>query len=144
FGQTEMSGMICQSVRGDTMERRTQTVGKPLGPAEVRITDTRTDETLPIDTIGEICMRSANVMLDYFANPEATARAIDAEGWSRTGELGTVRTDGYLTITGRSKDMLIRGGENIYPREIEDELSAHPSVSSAAVFGIPDEKWGEQ
>lgn len=144
FGQTEMGGMICQSVRNDSMEHVTQTVGTPLGPVEVRIVDTETGETLPIDTIGEICLRGANVLMDYYGNPEATRQSIDPDGWFHTGDLGTVRADHYLTITGRSKDMLIRGGENIYPREIEDELLAHPGVSDAAVFGVPDRKWGEQ
>ncbi len=144
FGQTEMSGMICSTVRGDTVEHVTQTVGKPLGPTEVRIVDTATGEVLPVDTIGEICLRNANVLQDYYKNPTATAEAIEPDGWFHTGDLGTVRADGYLTITGRSKDMLIRGGENIYPREIEDQLLAHPAVSDTAVFGVPDDRWGEQ
>ena len=144
FGQTEMGGMICQTVRNDSIEHVTQTVGTPLGPVEARIADTETGETLPIDTIGEICLRGANVLMDYFGNPDATSQAIDQDGWFHTGDLGTVRADRYLTITGRAKDMLIRGGENIYPREIEDELLAHPAVSDAAVFGVPDPKWGEQ
>ena len=144
FGQTEMGGMICQTVRNDTIEHVTQTVGAPLGPVEVRIADPETGATLSTDMIGEICLRGANVLMDYFGNPEATSQAVEPDGWFHTGDLGTVRSDRYLTITGRAKDMLIRGGENIYPREIEDELLAHPYVSDAAVFGVPDAKWGEQ
>ncbi|MEJ7935013.1 AMP-binding protein [Sphingobium sp. AN558] len=144
FGQTEMSGMICSTVRGDSVEHVSRTVGTPLGPTEVRIVDTASGAILPVDTIGEICLRSACVLQDYYKNPTATAEAIEPDGWFHTGDLGTVRADGYLTITGRSKDMLIRGGENIYPREIEDQLLEHPAVSDTAVFGVPDERWGEQ
>lgn len=144
FGQTEMSGMICQTLRGDTVEHVTQTVGTPLGPTEVKIADVQTGETLPIDTVGEICLRSPCVLQDYYGNDQATHDAIDPDGWFHTGDLGTVRADHYLTITGRSKDMLIRGGENIYPREIEDQLLIHPAISNVAVFGIPDHHWGEQ
>ncbi|WP_340317987.1 AMP-binding protein [Rhizorhabdus argentea] len=144
FGQTEMSGMICQTKRGDSVEHVTQTVGAPLGPTEVKIVDPQSGETLPVDRIGEICLRSSGVLQDYYGNAQATAEAIDPDGWFHTGDLGTVRTDRYLTITGRSKDMLIRGGENIYPREIEDELLAHPAISNVAVFGVPDAHWGEQ
>lgn len=144
FGQTEMSGMICSTVRGDTVEHVTQTVGTPLGSTEVRIVDPATREVLPIDTIGEICLRSSGVLQDYYKNPQATEEAIEPDGWFHTGDLGTVRADGYLTITGRAKDMLIRGGENIYPREIEDQLLEHHAVSDCAVFGVPDAHWGEQ
>lgn len=144
FGQTEMSGMICQTVRGDTVDHVTQTVGTPLGPTEVKIADVQTGETLPIDTIGEICLRSPCVLQDYYGNDQATRDAIDPDGWFHTGDLGTVRADRYLTITGRSKDMLIRGGENIYPREIEDQLLIHSAISNVAVFGVPDAHWGEQ
>jgi fatty-acyl-CoA synthase len=144
FGQTEMSGMICQSGRPDTIEHTTETVGTPLGPVEVRITDPATGAILPVNTVGEICLRGFGVLLDYYGNHDATAASIERDGWFHTGDLGTVRPDGYLTITGRLKDMLIRGGENIYPREIEDALLGHPDVSDVAVFGVPDPRWGEQ
>ena len=144
YGQTEMSGMICQTFRGDSLEHVAETVGFPLGPTEVRISAPGSQEALPVGAVGEICYRSFGVFAGYHGNQKATAEAIEPDGWFRTGDLGTMRSDGYLTITGRLKDMLIRGGENIYPREIEDVLMEHPAVVETAVFGIPDVEWGEQ
>ena len=144
YGQTEMSGMICQTFRGDSLEHISETVGFPLGPTEVRISAQGSQEALPVGTVGEICFRSYGVFAGYHGNEKATAEAIEPDGWFRTGDLGTMRSDGYLTITGRLKDMLIRGGENIYPREIEDVLMEHPAVVETAVFGVPDVQWGEQ
>ena len=144
FGQTEMSGVICQTVRGDTLEHRTGTVGKPYPQTDVRIADPKTGQTLQLGEVGEICLRSYAKLIEYFDMPEATANTIDADGWLHTGDMGTLGEDGYLTITGRLKEMIIRGGENIYPREVEDFLVTHPGIADVAVFGIPDERWGEQ
>lgn len=144
FGQTEMSGVICQTVRGDTLDHRTSTVGKPYPQTDVRIADPNSGQTLKIGEVGEICLRSFAKLIEYFDMPEATAKTIDADGWLHTGDMGTMSGDGYLTITGRLKEMIIRGGENIYPREVEDFLVTHPSIADVAVFGIPDETWGEQ
>jgi fatty-acyl-CoA synthase len=94
--------------------------------------------------VGEICVRTRCRMIEYYAMPEKTREAVDSEGWLHTGDLGQMRPDGYVQVTGRLKDMIIRGGENIYPREIEDHLAEHPAVAQSAVFGLPDAKWGEQ
>ena len=144
FGQTEASGTLCVTRPGDDIERITQTVGTPLPLSEIKIASQGTGELLPVGEIGEICLRSRCVMLEYFDMPEQTATALDPEGWLHTGDMGYMRADGYIQITGRLKEMIIRGGENIYPREVEDRLVEHPAVSQAAVFGVPDETWGEQ
>lgn len=144
YGQTEMSGVICHSLKGDTMEHRTSTVGMPYPHTEVRIVDPETGKVLGIDEVGEICLKGYAVFIEYFEQPEATAETIDAGGFNHTGDMGTLRGDGYLTITGRRKEMIIRGGENIYPREVEDFLMSHPDIADIAVFGIPDDRWGEQ
>jgi fatty-acyl-CoA synthase len=129
FGQTELHGVISQTRLDDTPEDQSQTIGRPLPRVEVKITDTDTGEVLPVGRQGEICARGYQTMLGYFGMPEQTAAALDGDGWLHTGDLGTLDERGYLTITGRMKDMIIRGGENIYPREIEDVVSAHPAVS---------------
>jgi fatty-acyl-CoA synthase len=144
FGQTEMSGVICQSMRNDTDHHRSLTVGIPYVHTEARIADRVTNATLPLGEIGEICLRGYATLIEYFDMPEATAGSFDAEGWFHTGDMGTMEPDGYMTITGRLKEMVIRGGENIYPREVEDVLVTHPAIADAAIFGVPDEKWGEQ
>jgi fatty-acyl-CoA synthase len=110
---------------------------------EVKITDVLTGETLPIGEQGELCARGYFVMKGYDDEPEATERTIDQDGWLHTGDLAVMRPDGYLNITGRARDMIIRGGENIYPREVENLLYTHPKVADAQVLGIPDEKLGE-
>jgi fatty-acyl-CoA synthase len=143
FGQTETSGAVCLSKRKDTLEHRTATIGYPLGGVELRITDPETNRTRAIGEIGEICIRGSPAMLGYYNMPEATEAAIDADGWLHTGDLGTLRADGYPQITGRLKDMIIRGASNIYPRELEDVLNEHPSIAESAVFGIPEPKYGE-
>jgi fatty-acyl-CoA synthase len=143
FGQTETSGAVCLSKRKDSLEHRTSTIGYPLGGVELRITDPDTNKTRSIGEIGEICIRGSPAMLGYYNMPEATAAAIDADGWLHTGDLGTLRPDGYPQITGRLKDMIIRGASNIYPRELEDILNEHPSIAESAVFGIPEPKYGE-
>jgi len=143
FGQTEMHGVISQTATTDSPEDQSRTIGRPLPQAEVRIVDPATDETLPIGASGEICVRGYQTMDSYFELPDATAAAITAEGWLHSGDLGAMDERGYLTITGRLKDMIIRGGVNIYPREIEDLLASHPKVAEAAVLGVAHPTWGE-
>jgi fatty-acyl-CoA synthase len=143
FGQTESSGAVCLSRRKDSMEHRTSTIGYPLGGVELRIADSETNETLAIGDIGEICIRGSPAMIGYYNMPDATAAALDAEGWLHTGDLGSLRDDGYPQITGRLKDLIIRGGSNIYPRELEDLLNEHAAIAESAVFGIPEPKYGE-
>jgi fatty-acyl-CoA synthase len=143
YGQTEASPGITFSGKEDTLELRTTTIGKPMANTEVQIADVLTGETLPIGEQGELCARGYFVMKGYDDDPEATARAVDQHGWLHTGDLAVMRPDGYLNITGRAKDMIIRGGENIYPREIENLLYTHPKVADAQVLGIPDEMLGE-
>ncbi len=144
FGQTEAGGCMCLTRRGDDPEKVTQSVGTPLPLSEMKIIAPERGTVVPIGEIGEICVRTRCRMIEYFRMPEKTRETIDDEGWVHTGDLGLMRDDGYLQVTGRLKDMIIRGGENIYPREIEDALADHPAVAQAAVFGIADEKWGEQ
>jgi len=144
YGQTEMSGMICQTTRSDTIEHKSLTVGFPLGPTEVKISQPENGEPVRAGEVGEICYRSFAVLAHYHQNDQATRESIQSDGWFRTGDLGTLRSDGYLTITGRIKDMVITGGENIYPRQIEDELISHPGVAEVAVFGVPHPSWGEE
>ena len=143
FGQTEASPLITQVCPDDPAELRATTVGRALPRTEVKIVDPATGATVPHGTIGEICARGYLVMRGYFDNPEATAAAIDAEGWLHTGDLATMDAEGYCRIEGRLKDMIIRGGENIYPAEIEAVLIAHHAVVDVSVVGIPDETWGE-
>lgn len=144
FGQTELHGVITTTHPSDSPEDQSKTVGQFLPQAEVKIVDVDTGEVVPIGEQGEICARGYQTMIEYFEMPEATEMTLEADGWLHTGDLGSMDDRGYLRITGRSKDMIIRGGVNIYPREIEDLLSEHPGVSSAVVVGVPDETWGEQ
>ncbi|MBP6822660.1 MAG: AMP-binding protein [Acidobacteria bacterium] len=144
YGLTEASPGITQTRRDDTLEHRTQTVGEVLPEMEVKIIDPATGETLGVDQHGELCVRGYNVMLGYYNNPEATAKAIDADGWLRTGDQATLDTEGYVRITGRIKDLIIRGGENISPKEIEDHLRQHPAVSDVYVYAIKSEFFGEE
>jgi len=143
FAQTEASPCITQTRLDDSPEDRARTLGRPHPNVEVMIADPATGEAVPPGTIGEILARGYNVMTGYFDNPGATAEAIDA-GWLHTGDLGSADERGYYKIEGRVKEMIIRGGENIYPREIEEVLFAHPAVADVAVVGVPDEHWGEQ
>jgi fatty-acyl-CoA synthase len=143
FGTTECSPLVTQ-VRPDAPpERRAETLGTPLPQTEIKVADLLTGEPVPPGEAGELCARGYLVMRGYHDAPEATAEAIDADGWYHTGDLGSMDATGYLRIEGRVKDMIIRGGENIYPREIEDVLFAHPAVAEVAVVGVPDEKWGD-
>lgn len=144
FGQTEASPLITQVRPEDPPAIRATTVGQPLPQTEVKIVDPTGGAIVPPGTVGEICARGYLVMRGYFDNPEATAAAIDAEGWLHTGDLGTMDAGGYCRVEGRLKEMIIRGGENIYPREIEAVLFEHPAVSEAAVVGIPEAYWGEE
>ncbi len=144
YGQTETSPVLTQSVTTDPIEMRVETVGRPLPGIEVKIINHETGETLDDNQQGELCARGHCTMKGYYKNPEATSHTIDKDGWVHTGDLAVRRADGCYKITGRLKDMIIRGGENIYPREIEEFLFTHPAVSQAAVVGVPDPKYGEE
>ncbi len=144
YGQTEASPGCTQTTTDDTLERRVTTVGRVLPYVEARIADPETGETLPPNTPGEFLARGYNVMKGYYNMPEATAQAIDKDGWLHTGDLASMDEEGYFKITGRIKDMIIRGGENIYPKEIEDFLYTHDSVSDVQVIAIPSRKYGEE
>ena len=144
YGETEASPLTHLTTPEDSLERRTLTVGRNLPHQEAKIVDTTTGQTVPLGEVGEICFRGYHLMRAYANNPEATAKAIDPQGWLHSGDLGVMDEDGYLSITGRLKEMIIRGGENIYPREIEDFIFTHPKVAAVAVFGIPDEFFGEE
>lgn len=144
YGMTETSPVSTQTRTDDSLDRRVSTVGR-VGPhLEVKIVDPATGETLPRGEAGEFCTKGYSVMLGYWEEPEKTAEALDAEGWMKTGDIGVMDSDGYLQITGRIKDMVIRGGENIYPREIEEFLYTHPDILDAQVIGVPDAKYGEE
>lgn len=144
YGQTEASPITHLTSREDSLERRTETVGKNLPHQEVKIIDIDSGELVSLGEAGEICFRGYHVMQGYYADSEATAKAIDKEGWLHSGDLGSMDEEGYLKITGRLKDLVIRGGENIYPREIEDTIFSHPKVVEVAVFGLPDDFYGEE
>lgn len=143
YGQTELSPIVSQTSFEDREDKRVHTVGKPLWNVEVRIADPVTSELLPLESEGEIQVRGYQTMIEYFDKPEETQETITNDGWLRTGDLGKMDSSGYLQVTGRLKDMIIRGGENIYPVEIEACLIRHPDVTDVAVFGVADPKWGE-
>lgn len=143
FGQTECSPVCLMTWTTDTLRDKSETLGTAMPHTEIKIIDPDTGKVLPIGEIGEICTRGYHIMTGYFENEKATGAAIDAEGWLHTGDLGAMDGRGYCTIEGRIKDMIIRGGENIYPRELEELLFKHPSVGDVAVIGLPDERWGE-
>jgi fatty-acyl-CoA synthase len=144
YGETEASPITHLTTRDDTLERRTETVGKSLPHQEAKVVDLNSGLTLPLGQVGEICFRGHHIMAGYYGDEEATRKAIDEHGWLHSGDLGTMDAEGYVRITGRLKEMIIRGGENIYPREIEDYIFTHPKVAEVAVFGIPDEYYGEE
>lgn len=144
YGQTEASPAITMTRTTDPLERKVATVGKALPDVEVKIVDTATGETVPPGVQGELCTRGYHVMKGYYKNPEGTARAIDRDGWLHTGDLAVMDGEGYCKITGRIKDMIIRGGENIYPREIEEFLYTHPLIKDVQVVGVPSRKYGEE
>ncbi|MCP3919390.1 MAG: AMP-binding protein [bacterium] len=144
YGQTETSPLTHLTDPHDTFERRTTTVGRNLPHQEVKLTDVETGRTTRRGEIGEVCFRGYHVMRGYFEQEDATRRAIDAAGWLHSGDLGVMEADGSLRITGRLKDLVIRGGENVYPAEIEAVLGEHPAVAESAVFGVEDERMGEE
>lgn len=144
FGQTECSPVACMTRPDNTIEDKANTLGLPMPNVEVKIVDVETGKTQAIGQLGEFCTRGYHVMHGYFENPEATAKTIDADGWLHTGDLASMDARGYLRIEGRLKDMIIRGGENIYPREIEELLFQHPSVGEVAVVGLPSDRMGEE
>ena len=144
YGMTETSPVSCQTRVDDDLERRTATIGRVHPHLEIKVVDPVSGETLPRGTAGEYCTRGYSVMRGYWDDADRTAEAIDADGWMHTGDLAVMREDGYCTIVGRIKDMVIRGGENIYPREIEEFLHTHPDVEDVQVIGVPDERYGEE
>ncbi len=144
YGQTESSPGITQTRTEDPVELRVATVGRALPGAEVKIVDIESGATLPPGKQGELCARGYMVMKGYYKMPEETAKVIDADGWLHTGDLAVMDESGYCKITGRIKQMIIRGGENIYPKEIEEFLYTHPKVSDVQIYGVPDRKYGEQ
>lgn len=144
YGQTETSPVLTQSTTDDPIEMRVETVGRTIPGVEIKIVNPETGELCADGVQGELCARGHTTMRGYYKNPEATAHTIDKGGFVHTGDLAIRRPDGCFKITGRLKDMVIRGGENIFPREIEEFLFTHPSISQAAVFGVPDMKYGEE
>ncbi len=144
YGMTETSPVSTQTRADDSLDRRVSTVGR-VGPhLEVKVVDPETGRTVPRGTPGELCTRGYSVMLGYWEQPDKTAEAVDTAHWMHTGDLAVMDADGYLAITGRIKDMVIRGGENVYPREIEEFLYTHPDILDAQVIGVPDAKYGEE
>ncbi|CAM5281734.1 AMP-binding protein OS=Streptomyces fumanus OX=67302 GN=GCM10018772_57260 PE=3 SV=1 [Streptomyces fumanus] len=144
YGMTETSPVSLGTRRDDDLEHRTGTVGRVLPHLEVKVVDPATGVTLPRGATGELCTRGYSVMLGYWNEPEKTAEVIDPARWMHTGDLAVMREDGYVEIAGRIKDMIIRGGENIYPREIEEFLHTHPGIADVQVVGVPHERYGEE
>ena len=144
YGLTESSPVMTQTTPEDPFEMKVASVGRPLPGVEVKIVDPETGEDCAVDVQGEVCCRGYNVMRGYYKKPEETAKAIDADGWLHSGDLGTVDAQGYFRITGRIKDMIIRGGENVYPREIEEFLYNLEGVKDVQVVGVPSKKYGEE
>jgi fatty-acyl-CoA synthase len=144
YGMTETSPVSTQTAADDPLEKRVGTVGRVHPHVEVRVADPESGETVGRGETGELCTRGYSVMLGYWEDPERTSEAIDAEGWMHTGDLATMDEEGYLAIVGRSKDMVIRGGENVYPREVEEFLYTHPGIADVQVIGVPDERYGEE
>jgi fatty-acyl-CoA synthase len=143
YGQTESTPVVTMSELDDPLEIRVSTIGKALPCTEMKIVSLIDGATLPLGEQGEVCARGYMVMKGYDGDPEATASAVDSEGWLHTGDLGLMRSDGYIHLTGRAKDMIIRGGENIYPREIEEFLYTYPKIAEVQVVGLPDQRLGE-
>jgi fatty-acyl-CoA synthase len=144
YGMTETSPVSTQTRRDDDLDRRTSTVGRVLPHVEVKLVDPATGLVVPRGEPGELCTRGYSVMLGYWDEPDKTAEAIDAARWMHTGDLAVMRDDGYLNIVGRIKDLVIRGGENIYPREVEEFLYTHPDIADVQVIGVPDDRYGEE
>jgi fatty-acyl-CoA synthase len=144
YGMTETSPVSTMTRPDDDLSRRTETVGRTMPHLESKVIDPVTGLTVPRGEAGELCTRGHTVMLGYWDQPDKTAEAIDAARWMHTGDLATMDADGYLNIVGRIKDMVIRGGENVYPREVEEFLYGHPDIADVSVIGVPDEKYGEE
>jgi fatty-acyl-CoA synthase len=144
YGMTETSPVSTQTLPEDSLQHRTETVGRAHPHVDIRIADPETGRTVPRGTTGEFCTRGYSVMSGYWDEPVKTQEAIDKDGWMHTGDLAVMTDDGYVNIVGRIKDMIIRGGENIYPREIEEFLYTHPLIQDVQVIGVPDVKYGEQ
>jgi fatty-acyl-CoA synthase len=143
YGQTESNGPFLETFTTDSVELQTETIGRPIPHAEVKIVDVMTLATQPINTVGEIWVRGFMTMSGYYGQPEATAAALTGDGWLRTGDLGSMDENGYFKITGRLKEMIVRAGMNLFPKEIEDVIFDHPVVAQVAVLGLADETWGE-
>jgi fatty-acyl-CoA synthase len=143
YGMTETSPVSTQTRADDSLDRRVSTVGRVHPHLEVKVVDPETDQLVPIGEPGEFCTRGYSVMRGYWNEPEKSAEVL-RDGWMHTGDLATMDDEGYLNIVGRIKDMVIRGGENVYPREIEEFLYTHPDVVDAQVIGVPDERYGEE
>jgi fatty-acyl-CoA synthase len=144
YGMTETSPVSTMTRPDDNLARRTETVGQVMPHLESKVVDPATGLVLPRGASGELCTRGYSVMLGYWEQPEATATAIDAARWMHTGDLATMDEGGYLNIVGRIKDLVIRGGENVYPREVEEFLYTHPDILDVQVIGVPDAKYGEE
>jgi fatty-acyl-CoA synthase len=144
YGMTETSPVSCQSGTDTPLEKRVATVGRVQPHLEIKIADPETGATVQRGQTGEFCTRGYSVMKGYWGDEEKTREAVDAEGWMHTGDLATMDDEGYVNIVGRIKDMVIRGGENIYPREIEEFLYRHPKVQDVQVVGVPDQRYGEE
>jgi fatty-acyl-CoA synthase len=143
YGQTECSPVNHMTLADDPIEKRVETVGRAGPHLEIKIVDEE-GNTVPVGQAGDICARGYAVMSGYWDDPERTAETVDSDGWLHSGDLGVMDEEGYVQVVGRLKDMIIRGGENIYPREIEEFLFTHPRIQDAKVIGVPDEKYGEE
>jgi len=144
YGLTEVAPLMTATTISDSLELRATTVGRIIPGAEIKLIDPIDGKIVPRGTQGEICCRGHGIMLGYWQNEQATRECIDSSRWLHSGDLGVMNADGYINITGRKKDMIIRGGENVYPREIEEVLHTHPAIAQAQVFGLPDAKYGEE
>jgi fatty-acyl-CoA synthase len=144
YGMTETSPVSTQTRPDDSLEHRVATVGRVHPHVEVKVVDPESGATVPVGAPGELCTRGYSVMIGYWNEPERTAEAVDADGWMHTGDLAEMAADGYVSIVGRIKDMVIRGGENVYPREVEEFLYTHPDIEDVQVIGVPDERYGEE
>jgi fatty-acyl-CoA synthase len=144
YGMTETSPVSTQTCSDDSVARRVSTVGRVMPHVEIKVIDPDTGLTLARNEPGELCTRGYSVMLGYWNEPDKTADAIDASRWMHTGDIAIMDTDGYVNIVGRIKDLVIRGGENVYPREVEEFLYAHPAVADVQVIGVPDDRYGEE
>jgi fatty-acyl-CoA synthase len=144
YGMTETSPVSTQTRIDAPLDKRVSTVGVVHPHVEIKVIDPTTGKVVPIGATGEFCTRGYSVMLGYWNNPQATAEAIDTARWMHTGDLATMDEEGYVNIVGRIKDMIIRGGENVYPREVEEYLYTHPKISDVQVIGVPDPRYGEE